>query len=436
MDVRQLFYLSTMLAVIGSNAVLDGRGYAARQAKPVHATMDVRLCTSLPIGFPPFRQLSRGIENSVMLATEQWRARFQAVQLALLPPVMLDEAENGTRDLKREEQDARACVRRQDTFGYVGPLNSGEALVSEPILNRAAMVQINPSNTLPNLTSPIVRARVEPATYQHWLAYLTYYRVITTDFMQGPADAAYLKEKLHADTYFVVDDTLTYGAGIAGAVQAYGAKIGLRLVGSAHLDPRSSATIASSSDTVSDLIVAKHPDGVFYGGDCPGAGFLGSCGVLAQDLRRKGYSGPLVGGDALHNPDFIKLAGDGAVNSYASETGFDIVATSKSFRQAYQRRFHTLLQLYDAPAYDAANINLYAIYMAATHGTFRGSLFQMRTSILPYVAHVRWHGATGVTSFDKNGDNRHRVISVYKTRNGKWVFAGAAPQVTGVSPAG
>jgi branched-chain amino acid transport system substrate-binding protein len=293
------------------------------------------------------------------------------------------------------------------------------------------MVQVNPANTNPALTSPVLRVRQEPATYRHRLAYLTYYWIITTDAMQGPADAAYLKEKLHADTYFVVDDTLTYGAGIAGAAQAYGAKIGLRLVGSAHLDPKSLSSIASSADTVSDLIVAKHPDAVFYGGD---GVHLGA--PLAQDLRRKGYAGPLVGGDALHSVDFIKLVGNGAANSYASETGFDLATTSKSFRDAYQRRFHTPQQPYDAPAYDAANITLHAIYLAATQGTWRGSLFQMRAAILPYVAHVRWHGATGVTSFDKNGDNRHRVISLYGTRNGQWVFVGVAPPVRGVSPTG
>ena len=60
----------------------------------------------------------------------------------------------------------------------------------------------------------------------------------------------------------------------------------------------------------------------------------------------------------------------------------------------------------------------------------------MRVAILPYVAHVRWHGATGITSFDRNGDTRHRVISMYGTRNGKWVFVGVAPKVTGVSPTG
>jgi hypothetical protein len=63
------------------------------------------------------------------------------------------------------------------------------------------------------------------------------------------------------------------------------------------------------------------------------------------------------------------------------------------------RRFHAAVQFYDAPAFDAANIELNAIYQAAVHGEMRGSLEKMRAAILPYVARVCWHGATGMTSF-------------------------------------
>lgn len=425
--------LAGVLAIATSN-VAAGTGCAAQPVGPAPVIQRVRLCASLPFGIAAYGPLARGINNSVILATDRWTARFRAARLLLLPPLRLDDAtlDGSHSDPNREKDNARNCVGSREVFGYIGPMTSGMTIVSEPILNRAGMVQISPATTVPNLTSPVVRKVSQPATYRHRLAYLTYYRVITTDFMQGPADAAFLKEKLHVGTFFVVDDTLGYGAGIAGEVQAYGAKIGMRLVGTAHLDPRSPSTIASTSDTASDLIVARHPDAVFYGGDADPQGV-----AFIRALRRKGYSGPLVGGDALHeSPDFITQLGKAAAMSYASETAIDSAATSKSFRLAYRRRFHTPLQIYDAFAYDAANINLYAIYMAATHGTFRGTLFQKRASVLPYVAHVRWHGVTGITSFDRNGDTRHPIISMYAVRSGKWVFVGVAPKVTGVSPTG
>lgn len=70
------------------------------------------------------------------------------------------------------------------------------------------------------------------------------------------------------------------------------------------------------------------------------------------------------------------------------------------FRRAYQQRFYvppvcfesaagTQMSYFDAPAYDAANIELNAIYQAALHGRLHGNIFQMRSAILPYVAHVQ-----------------------------------------------
>jgi branched-chain amino acid transport system substrate-binding protein len=135
-------------------------------------------------------------------------------------------------------------------------------------------------------------------------------------------------------------------------------------------------------------------------------------------------------------PDFLSVAGTGAVNSYGSNEGLDLAGASQAFRNAYHRRFHAHLQFYDALAYDAANIALNAIYQASRRGKLHGRLFQMRAAILSYVAHVRWHGAAGVTTFDQNGDTRNRVVSMYAVQKGKWRFEGKAPKVKGVSPTG
>jgi branched-chain amino acid transport system substrate-binding protein len=254
--------------------------------------------------------------------------------------------------------------------------------------------------------------------------------------MQGPSDAAYLKERLQAGTYFAVDDGITYSAGLIGIMQAYAASIGLQLVGSAHLDPTAPARIESTSEAIADLIAARHPDGVLYAADSYD-------GLLPRLLRTKGYAGPLVGGDTILDEEaFIKGAGSGAVNIFSSRAGPDLAAVGRSFRQEYAHRFHVALQEFDALAYDGANIALDAMYAAATQGKLHGSLFQLRQSILPYVANVHWHGATGVTSFDRNGDTQNRIVSMYAIRQGKsdktphWIYVGKAPTVIGVSPAG
>jgi branched-chain amino acid transport system substrate-binding protein len=394
----------------------------------------VRLCTSVPIGSPGLRPLARGIDDAVTLAGEQWRARFQKVHLALLSPVFLDDAtaDGSGVDPIRERRNAQVCLARHDTFGYIGPLNSPVAPYSMPILNRGGMVQISPGNTLPTLTSPSTRAAFEPATYHRQLLYVTYYRTITTDALQGPSAAAYLKQRLGATSYFLVDDQLQYGAGVAGAMKAYAQKIGLQLVGAAHLNMQNRSTWASSLTATAEVIAARHPDGVLYGG---GAWYLGGPKVsLFKDLRRNGYSGPVVGVDSIVVDSISAFTSSGERNLFGTIPGADIQVTSPSFRRAYTRRFRVQLHQFDASAYDAAGIALNVIYRAAAHGELRGSLFRRRAAVLPYVAHVRWHGALGLTSFDRNGDTRNRIVSVYAVRNGAWVYVGKAPKVLGVSP--
>jgi len=370
----------------------------------------------------------------VILATDHWRSRFQAAHLQLLPPLSLDDSPSGNSpDVlpRREKKNALTCVRDRDVLGYIGPFNSPMTLVSEPILNRAGMVQISPGNTTPTLTTPGLRRLLEPATYHHRLAYPTYYRDVTTDVLQGPSDAAFMRERLHARTVFVVDDGAAYGSGLTQEVAAYGTKIGLRKIGTARITSGSTPAPANPShlNAVADLITAEHPDAVYFGGVGPELDYL------LRALRTKGYRRPVVGPDEIHSTFSIDIRRAASDNTYASDYGFDPAALPQSFRRAYRRRFHVPLQIYDGFAYDAANIALNGIYQAAIHGRLHGTLFQRRAAILSYVAHVRWHGATGVTTFDRNGDTTHPILNMYEVRHRNWVFIGLAPRVTGVSPA-
>jgi ABC-type branched-subunit amino acid transport system substrate-binding protein len=143
-----------------------------------------------------------------------------------------------------------------------------------------------------------------------------------------------------------------------------------------------------------------------------------------------------VSDDATVIDTISQFTSSGERSLFATIPGPAVQAASPSFRRPYRHRFHFPLHQFDAPAYDAANIVLNAIYQAAVHGKLRGSLFRMRAAVLPYVAHTRWHGALGLTSFDRNGDTRNRIVSMYAVRHGAWIYAGKAPAVRGVSPAG
>lgn len=433
--MKRSLYLGSLFALAVSFAVAGGRSYAARQDAPSSAAMlQVRLCTSTPFGVPALAHLSHGIENGVKLATIQMRPVFARAHMRLLAPLTLDyaKADGSGYSTDAARSNALACLADRTVYGMVGTLNSGAALVSEPILNRAGMVMISPANTGTILTDPKSRKDQEPATYSHKIPFVTYYRVVTTDALQGPADAIYMHNNLHINKYFLMDDKQTYGAGLAASVDAYAKKLGMTKVGIGHIDPSDSSSIATSTDAVTDQIVAKNPDGVFFGGDSE-TGI-----VLPKRLRTKGYTKPLMGGDAVQNAAFIKNAGSrGAINDYCTSIGPAPQQSGSGFRAAYASTFHTPLDSYDATSYDAAKIELQAILKAHTSGALmRGTRLQRLLSVVRGVRHVNYYGATGHTTFDNNGDTTNRIITIYKVGGIQWLPVARAPHIPGINPTG
>lgn len=422
--MKRLLSCCALLALVSSFSIA-GRSYAAHQGASSHAgMMAVRLCTSTPVSVPPDTHLSRGIFHGVELATAQWRSRFSKAGMNLLPPVELDysRADGSGTDPAKEHTNALACVGRSDTFGYVGTLNSSIAQISEPITNRAGMVMISPSNSAVVLTAPNQRQTYEPQTYNHKLKYVTYYRTVTTDALQGPGGAQFLHNFLHANTYFLVDDGQTYGVGLVQHMSAFASRIGMKEVASGRVDSTSSSSILTTSNAIADQVVAKKPDALYCGCN------LENMYALAKDARRKGYQGPIIGGDAIYDPTWIKDVGQqNTFKNFATFVGPDVSASSAAFRRAYKQMFPSfVIGPYDAASYDAANIELQAIMKAHMAGRLtKGGMFQRRASVLPYVAQVRWHGALGLTTFDRNGDTTNRIISIFQVKNGNWAYLGS-----------
>ena len=105
----------------------------------------------------PLQGTSRGqslaVINGEKLALEEVGSKIGNVKLKY---VSLDDstAQNpGTADEGQTAQNARAAVRDQSTIVYLGEFNSGGTKVSLPILNKAGIPQISPSNTYGGLTT-------------------------------------------------------------------------------------------------------------------------------------------------------------------------------------------------------------------------------------------------------------------------------------------
>jgi branched-chain amino acid transport system substrate-binding protein len=437
--MKRVIYLASSIALLTS-MVLAGNALAARDGTHAKtATVKAQLCTSGPYGVPALKQLWQGVRNGVDLAVAQWKHKLSTVHVSIQPTLHLDDAAaNGqSYDPNVEAGNANTCAGKSDTYAYIGTLNSGAALVSEPILNRDHMLMISPANTNPTLTDPASRSAQEPATASGKIKWVTYYRTVTTDKLQGPAGALYAYQKLHARSYWIVNDAKQYGVGLATYFAAEAKKLHMTQDGSGQIDPSSSATEATTSQAIAAQVFA-------YSQTHSGSPAVVYCGCdsetsanLPRDLRKDGYTKPFMGGDALFNTAWLSNsdgAGPGAANNDVTSVGPDPSKAAKSFVKAYKKMFSTFykspgIQAYDAPAYDAAGIALTAIYDAAKAHKLKGSILSQRTAVVSYVHSIKFKGATGTTSFNRNGDTNNKIISVYRSNKKSgtptaWVFGG------------
>ena len=90
------------------------------------------------------------------------------------------------------------------------------------------MLMVSHANTNPGLTKDWDPG--EPAKYFP-SGKRSYARVVTTDDLQGPAGAQFAAKDLKVTKCFVIDDTETYGKGVADTFAAEAQKQGIAVVG-------------------------------------------------------------------------------------------------------------------------------------------------------------------------------------------------------------
>ena len=141
------------------------------------------------------RGQSLAVIDGEKLALEEL-ARAGSSASIKLKYVSLDDstAQNpGTADEGQTAQNARKAVRDQSTIYYLGEFNSGGTKVSLPVLNKAGIPQISPSNTYVGLTTDEPGSEPgEPDKY-YPAGNRTYARVVPRDKIQGAALVAVMK---------------------------------------------------------------------------------------------------------------------------------------------------------------------------------------------------------------------------------------------------
>jgi len=353
----------------------------------------------------PLAAVGLGIKNGADLAVKQANQKGTVKGYT----IVLD-AQDDTATAATGANAANKLASDPLVAGIVGPLNSSVAQQAAPVLAQNSLGEISPSNTNPTLTRGKDPARNPRRVWP------TYFRVCTTDSVQGPFAAGYAYKQAGYKKVITVNDKKTYGQGLVQTFEAEFARLGGRVAGHKTINPgdRDFGQIAGE-------IAAAKPDFVYYGGEYPEAG------PLSSQLHDRGFTGPLFGGDGLYDPNYIKGAGAKSNGDLATSVGAPTtkLATAKQFVTDYAAAgYKESFSAYGAFAYDAANIMIQALARTLPGD---GSVKDARQRIVEALGQTRdYHGVTGTHTFDQYGDTTNKVLTVYKVAGGSWtdVFSG------------
>ncbi|MEA2684303.1 MAG: branched-chain amino acid transport system substrate-binding protein [Chloroflexota bacterium] len=328
--------------------------------------------------------------------------------------VVLDDAVNGKHDPQQGAKNVQQFVADTGVLAMVGPFNSNVARAEMPIASTANLPMISPSNTGECLTQTHPYCtNGEPASL-HPGGKTFYFRVCTTDNIQGPALADYATKTLKKTKVYILDDRETYGKGLADNFEKQFKTDGGTVAGHEGFDA------ASTDDFKSFLNKAKAAgvDLLFFGGTD-----TNKAGIIRNQMKGI-IDVPYMGGDGIQTDQFLKDASTNADGSYASVAAVnaDKLAAAKTFLdgfKAYKSLSTTDYGAYTANAYDATNIIIQAIGTAIKAN---GGNMPDREAVRKAIGAVDYNGAIGHTTFDNNGDTSNKIISFYQVTGGKWAF--------------
>jgi branched-chain amino acid transport system substrate-binding protein len=339
-----------------------------------------------------------GIRNGADLAVKQAN---EAKKIKGWKIVLAPEDDTATPDVG-----ANAATKLSDdksVMAVIGTLNSSVAEKVAPILNGQKVVMVSPSNTNPSLTQGTdPNKKVRPFEY--------YFRVATTDAIQGPFAANFAYNDAKKRNVVVIHDKKTYGQGLALQFKAQFEKDGGKVPTVETVEPDD-----KDFSAVLSRVKRFNPDMIYFGGEYPAAS------LLTSQADQQGLKVPLMGGDGIFDKTYIDVAKEAGEGDFATSVGAptDQLPTAKAFVDAYKAAgYADPYSAYGAYAYDAANAIIEALSKVLPDQSKIDDA--LRAKFRQAMQDGSIDGVTGKVAFDEFGDTTTRILTVYKVDGGAW----------------
>ena len=279
----------------------------------------------------------------------------------------------------------------------VGSNCSSEARPGAPILWKAGISTVSPSNTAPYLTDP-----------KRGPDYDGYLRTAHNDKIQGAVAAEFAIKKLGVKKAATIHDGSVY----AEQLQAVFADTFKKLGGTITAQEAVSPTDTDMRPVLTKIATGK-PEFLYY------PIFIAAGGHITRQVKEVAglEKVALMGADGMFSPDFYKAAGDTALGIYHSSPDFSAFAAGyKDFLAKHQKKYgEKPLAPFHAHAYDAAMMIFAAIEKVAKKSP-DGSLCIGRKALRDALyATKNMKGITGNVSCDQYGDCADPRIAIYQT---------------------
>ena len=264
---------------------------------------------------------------------------------------------------------ANKLVSDKSVLAVVGHFNSSATLATAPVYNKNKIVQISPSSSAPGVT--------DAGEYT--------FRVITTDAFQADYLADWSKE-LGYDKVALIYEQSDFGLGLLDVYQKSAPDNNINIVAAEAYNPGD-----KDFSTILTTIKNKQPEAIFIGG------FYNEAALIAQQAQKLNLDVDFIGVDSLYSEALFELGGDSVEGLKLIGffyPGGDNEAATK-FADDYQAAYNSKPDTYAAYSYVATSVVIEAIKEKGAD----------RESIKTYLETLKdYKGATGVLSFDANGD--------------------------------
>lgn len=343
--------------------------------------------------------LGLGMKNAAQLAIDQANkaGTVKGYKIVLA-------AEDDTAKADVGGQVAARLASDKQVAAVIGTLNTSVALQVAPILQKEGIAMVSPANTGVALTG---RDKLEGQKRP----FDNYFRVATTDDIQGPFAANYVSNDLKFTKVAVIHDKKAYGQGLAAAFTAQFEKNGGKVVATDTINPGD-----TNFSTTLTKVKTANPEAIYYGGEFP------EMSLLSAQAKQGGLKIPVMGGDGAYDQKYIDTAKADAEGDLATSVGAptETLESAKQFVADYAAGgFKEPFSAYGGQAYDSANAIIKAMAVALEG---KDSVTpEVRKAVVEAISKSDYEGITGKIAFDEFGDTKTKLLTVYKVAGGKWV---------------